>query len=387
MQYRKFGKLDWEASVLGFGGFRFPIIDGDRGKVDEQETIKLLHSAIDQGVNYIGTGYLYHHGKSEVVIGKALHDGYREKVKIATKLLISGVRTLDDCDRYLNEQLKRLQLDYVDFYLLHSLECGEPSRDQQCSWTRVRDLGILDWLEQKRSEGYIRYLGFSYHGNLEAFRRIIDEYDQWTMCMILYNYIDENYQAGRQGLEYAFEKGLAVTVMEPLRGGSLVKAPLEIQALWDTASHKRTPVDWALQWIWNQPEVSVALSGMSSIEQVKQNIASANQSGPGTLTKDELALISRVRDKYLEKTTVRCSECQYCIPCPNGIKIPDIFSFYNETIIFDDLFGGRMRYNSWLSDDETFLSCVHCGECLEKCPQQIDIPNWLAKAHELLYEG
>lgn len=382
MEYRKFGKLDWKVSALGFGGFRFPIIEGNMfsDKIDEQETIRMLRYAFDHGVNYIDTGYPYHGGKSEEVIGKVLQNGYSDKVKVATKLPIGGVKTLDDCDRFFNEQLDRLQMDYIDFYLLHALELG-PS----CSWSKVCDLGILDWLEQKVADGYIHHLGFSYHGTFEVFQKVIDEYDKWTMCMILYNYMDEEYQAGRRGLEYAAKKGLAVAIMEPLRGGGLVKTvPPAIQKLWNTSSPKRTPADWALQWVWNHPEVSVVTSGMSTMEQVTQNVTSAKRSGPDTLTKEELDLISKVREKYQETSTVRCSNCQYCLPCPSGVNIPRIFEFFNETSIYDDLPGGQLRYNTWLDDDEKASSCIQCGMCLEKCPQQIDIPRWLNKAHELL---
>ncbi len=379
MQYRHFGKLDWKVSALGFGGFRLPIVGDDRTAVDEPEAIQMLRYAIDHGVNYIDTGYTYHGGNSEVIIGRVLQDGYREKVRITTKLPTWNVKTLDDCDRFLDEQLERLRVDDIDFYLLHAL--GLPGS----RWSRVRDLGIIDWAERAMVNGRFRHFGFSFHGTCEAFRQIVDDYDGWDVCTILYNYVDEDYQAGRRGLEYAAEKGIAVAVMEPLRGGGLTdKIPPSIQALWDTAPRKRTPADWGLQWVWNHSEVSVVLSGMSTMAQVEQNVESACKSGPGTLTEDELALIARVRNQYLEKITVRCSKCEYCMPCPSGVNIPRIFEFYNEAIMFDDLFGGRMRYNSWLSEEELASSCVQCGECMEKCPQQIEIPQRLAEAHELL---
>lgn len=202
-------------------------------------------------------------------------------------------------------------------------------------------------MEQQVADGRVGYLGFSYHGTYEGFQKVIDDYDNWTVCMILYNYIDEHYQAGRRGLEYAANKGLAVAIMEPLRGGALTEpVPPSIEKLWDSAEQKRTQADWALQWVWNHPQVSVAASGMNSLEQVKQNVASANQSGPGTLTNKELMLISKVRDKYHELATIRCSNCQYCMPCPNGVNIPLIFDFYNGTIMFNDLRGGQQDRKS-----------------------------------------
>jgi predicted aldo/keto reductase-like oxidoreductase len=235
-------------------------------------------------------------------------------------------------------------------------------------------------------DGRIHYLGFSFHDRYEVFQEIIDAYDEWTLCLILYNYMDEEFQAGKRGLEYAVDKGLAVTVMEPLRGGNLaVSPPPSIQALWDAAPRQRTPADWALQWVWNHPQVSVALSGMSSMEQVKQNIASADRSDPGTLTEDELILIAQVRDKYRELFPIRCSDCKYCQPCPSGVDIPNIFGIYNEAIAFDDQEKARWRYG-WLAEEQRANLCTQCGQCVELCPQQLEIPEWLAKAHELLKE-
>lgn len=376
MQYRTFGKLDWRPSVLGFGVMRLPVLDDDSGKIDEPEATRMLRYAIDHGVNYVDTAYPYHKGASEVFLGRALQDGYRERVKLATKLPSWLIKAPEDLDRYLNEQLERLQTAHIDFYLFHALN--------EKNWSKLRDVNVLRWAEGAMADGRIHHLGFSFHDRYEVFQEIVDAYDRWTFCQIMYNYMDEEHQAGTRGLEYAADKGLAVVVMEPIRGGQLAKiVPQPIQELWDTAPRKRTPADWALQWVWNHPKVSVVLSGMSTMEHVRQNIVSASQSGPGALTEDELALVARVRDKYRDLCPIPCTDCKYCLPCPSGVNIPRIFEIYNEAMIYNDLRGGRMRYG-WLEEGERANLCTECGQCLELCPQQIEIPEWLAKAHELL---
>ena len=376
MQYRTFGKLDWRPSVLGFGVMRLPVLDDDSGKIDEPEATRMLRYAIDHGVNYVDTAYPYHKGTSEVFLGRALQDGYRERVKLATKLPSWLIKAPEDLDRYLNEQLERLQTAHIDFYLFHALN--------EKNWSKLRDVNVLRWAEGAMADGRIHHLGFSFHDRYEVFQEIVDAYDRWTFCQIMYNYMDEEHQAGTRGLEYAADKGLAVVVMEPIRGGQLAKTvPQPIQELWDTAPRKRTPAGWALQWVWNHPKVSVVLSGMSTMEHVRQNIVSASQSGPGALTEDELALVARVRDKYRDLCPIPCTDCKYCLPCPSGVNIPRIFEIYNEAMIYNDLRGGRMRYG-WLEEGERANLCTECGQCLELCPQQIEIPEWLAKAHELL---
>ena len=376
MQYRTFGKLDWRPSALGFGAMRLPVLDDDSGKIDEAEATRMLRYAIDHGVNYVDTAYLYHKGTSEVFLGRALQDGYRERVKLATKLPSWLIKAPEDLDRYLNEQLERLQTDHIDFYLLYGLN--------EKNWPKLRDVNVLRWAEGAMADGRIHHLGFSFHDRYEVFQEIVDAYDRWTFCQIMYNYMDEEHQAGTRGLEYAADKGLAVVVMEPIRGGLLAKTvPQPIQELWDTVPHKRTPADWALQWVWNHPKVSVVLSGMSTMEHVRQNVVSASQSGPGALTEDELALVARVQDKYRDLCPIPCTDCKYCLPCPSGVNIPRIFEIYNEAMIYNDLRGGRMRYG-WLEEGERANLCTECGQCLELCPQQIEIPEWLAKAHELL---
>lgn len=376
MQYRTFGRLDWKPSALGFGAMRLPTIDGDPGKIDESEATRMIRYAVDDGVNYVDTAYPYHRETSEPFLGRALQDGYRERVRLATKMPCWKVEGVEDFDRYLDEQLERLQTDHVDFYLLHGLNAG--------SWPKVRDLGVLRWAEKAIADGRIHHLGFSFHDRVKVFEEIVDASDLWLFCQIQYNFMDVEYQAGTKGLKYAAKKGLAVVVMEPLRGGLLTKnVPPVVQDIWDSAPRKRTPADWALQWVWGHQEVSVVLSGMSTMVQVEQNVASASVSGPGTLTEEELALVTRVRDRYRELCRIPCTDCRYCLPCPSGVNIPRIFEIYNDAMIYGDEQQAQMSY-LWLDEEERANLCVECGECLEKCPQEIEIPDWLAKAHELL---
>lgn len=376
MQYRTFGKLDWRPSALGFGAMRLPVLGKKAGKINQRVAKRMVRYAIDRGVNYVDTAYPYHQGNSEKFLGRALQDGYREQVKLATKLPSWLVKAPEDFDRYLNEQLERLQTSHIDFYLLHSLN--------EKTWAGLRDLNVFDWAEGAMADGRIGHLGFSFHDKYEIFQEIVDAYDGWTFCQIQYNYMDEEHQAGTRGLQYAADKGLAVVVMEPIRGGHLAQnIPPDIQALWDSAPRKREPADWALQWVWHHPQVSLALSGMSTLEHVKQNVASADESGPGTLTGDELALVARVRDRYREKCPIPCTNCQYCLPCPNGVNIPRIFEIYNDAIMYGDDRRAQMLY-SWLKEEERGNQCISCGQCLELCPQQIDIPDWLALAHPKL---
>jgi predicted aldo/keto reductase-like oxidoreductase len=340
MQYRRFGNLDWRVSALGFGGSHLPTLDGVRGAVDEPQAVRLLRYAIDHGVNYIETGRPYDRGMSEAAIGKALQGGYREKVKVTAKLPIAGIETPDDCDRFLDRQLERLQMDSIDFYVLHGLERGQAAS----SWSRVKERGVLDWAERAMAEGRFHHLGFSHHGSFDAFREIVDEYAGWALCTIPFNFMDEEYQAGRRGLEYAAQRGLAVAVMEPLQGGRLAaRCPPTIQALWDSAIKQRAPADWALLWVLDHPQVSVAVSGMSTLEQVRQNIASASRSGPAVLTEEEVALIGRVRNRYQALATARCSDYGCYIPCPNDVDIPRVLASFNAAIRFDGLFGGHPR--------------------------------------------
>jgi predicted aldo/keto reductase-like oxidoreductase len=380
LKYCKFGKLDWEVSVLGFGVMRLPQKSEKMGDVDEEESIRMLRYAFDHGVNYVDSGYLYHMGKSEPIIAKALDGGYRGKIKVATKL---PVRLLEspNFDDYLNEQMNRLKTDKLDFYLLHGLN-GE-------SWSKVRDWGILDWADKKLAEGKFSHFGFSFHDDFDVFKDIIDAYDNWTLCQIQYNYMDVNYQAGRKGVEYAASKGLAIVVMEPLRGGMLTKEPPEAVAkIWNESPVRRSQADWGLSWVWNQPEISVVLSGMSAMEQVVENIEIAERAAPGLLTDEDKGIIDRVHEAYCGSRPVPCTGCAYCMPCPNGVEIPRIFQIYNDAVMYNDMPMGRFRYQmADVKEEQRGDKCIECGECLESCPQSIDIPGWFKKAHEELMPG
>jgi predicted aldo/keto reductase-like oxidoreductase len=377
MKYRRFGKLDWQGSALGFGCMRLPTT-GKSEDIDEPEATRMLRYAIDHGVNYVDTAYGYHGGNSERVVGRALKDGYREKVRLATKLPCWLVKAAEDFDRLLNEQLEKLQTDHIDFYLLHAL-----GKD---GWHKMRDLGVREWAGKPLGDGRVRYLGFSFHDDFEAFKEIVDDYD-WTFCQIQYNYIDIENQAGTKGLKYAVSKGLAVVIMEPLLGSRLVNPPQPIQALWDAAPTKRSPADWALQWLWNQPEVSVVLSGMSTMAQVEENVASAGRSEVNSLTAAELALIDQVRVKYSELCPIPCTRCGYCMPCPNGVDIPRNLEVYNAGVMYESPDWARNEYNNWIPQEARASACIQCRECEEKCPQHILISEWMPIVHEVLGEG
>lgn len=380
MKYRRFGKLNWKVSALGFGAMRLPVINQDSGKIDEAEAVKMIRYAIDHGVNYVDTAYPYHQGTSEVVVGKALRDGYRERVKLATKMPVWLVNSQEDMDRVLSEQLNRLQVDHIDFYLLHGL--GKER------WAKMQKLNVFDWLEKATKEGKIGHLGFSFHDEYEVFKEIVDGYDGWALCQIQFNYLDADYQAGTKGLMYAASKGLAVVVMEPIAGGLLaVNPPKEIQAIWDEAKSKRAPAEWALRWVWNHPEVSVVLSGMSTFNQVVENLRSASRSGPGKLTEEELNLISQVREKYLQYGVIGCTGCKYCMPCPQGVEIPEIFALYNEYFMKRRDKQVIDKYGGIVPPEKGAKRCAKCGQCEEKCPQQLPIRSLLSKAAFLFESG
>jgi predicted aldo/keto reductase-like oxidoreductase len=388
MQYRTFGRLDWKASALGFGAMRFPVLGGDRARIDEPEATHMLHDAIDHGVNYVDTAIHYHGSNSERFLGRALKGGYREKIKLATKLFPLYVKTSDDFDRLLNEQLGKLQTDHVDVYLLHGIN--------RTWWPKIRDLGVLDWAERAVADGRVGHLGFSFHDEYPVFQEIVDAYDRWAMCQIQYNFCNGDYQAGTQGLQYAASKGLAVVIMEPLQGGILANPPPSIRALWETGHVQRSPAEWALQWLWNQPQVSVVLSGMSTMAQVEENVRSACASGVATLDEADLALVDRVVQAYQELSLIPCTGCAYCMPCPNGVDITHNFKLYNDGAMYEKENPSKMRgwyrhmlegfEGEWLVKGRA-ADCVQCRECESKCPQGIPISEWMAIVHQVLGEG
>ncbi len=385
------GKLGWKVSALGFGAMRLPT-KGMLRRVDEEESIRIIRKGIDLGINYIDTAWPYHLGNSEKVIGKALKDGYREKVHLVTKLPIFLVRKTADFDRFLNTQLERLQTEYVDLYLFHGLT--------QRSFEKIKNLNLIEKMEKARSEGKIKAIGFSFHDSLPIFREIIDFY-QWDACQIQYNYMDTAQQAGDEGLMYAHGKGIAVIIMEPVKGGMLANPPKEALDLMKKSTVQRTPVDWALQFVWNQPEVGVVLSGMGNMKMIEENCESAANSGINTLSKEENQTLGQIADIYRKKIAVPCTACRYCMPCPYGVNIPGNFATVNTFSINDGWngvdpllrFRQRIRYRKRAKNKKQLKKnpnngrasiCVQCGACIPKCPQNIQIPEELAKAAQVL---
>lgn len=393
MKYRKLGKLDWEVSALGFGCMRLPM----KGKflwrrVDEKEAIKIIRRGIDLGINYIDTAWPYHFGKSETIVGKALQDGYREKVKLVTKLPMFLVRKQEDFDKYLQAQLRKLQTDHLDIYLFHNLK-----RNQ---FEKAKQLNLFQKMEQAKEQGLIHHIGFSFHDTLPVFKEIIDYYP-WDVCQIQYNYMDTGIQAGIEGLKYAHEKGIGVIIMEPVKGGRLANPPQEALNLIKKAPVKRTPVDWALQFLWDQREVGVVLSGMSDMKMVEENCASANHSGINSLSIEEKEFVKELAGIFRRKILIPCTACQYCMPCPYGVNIPENFallnnfSFAQEKGIFPyfQRRGLLKKYKNLAKTEKELKNkphngnaamCQDCKSCIPKCPQSIDIPTELVKVHKIL---
>jgi len=379
VKYREFGKTGVKVPILGFGAMRFPVIDKDTKNIDTEKTREMLQYAIDNGVNYIDTAYPYHGGASEEFLGKFLSEGLRSKIMLATKLPSWLIKESADFDKYFNEQLEKLQTDYIDFFLLHALNTN--------TWKNLKKLNVLEWCEQKIKEGKIKFLGFSFHDQYKVFKKIVDAYDKWDFCQIQYNYMDTQFQAGKRGFEYASRKGLGIIAMEPIRGGQLAKdPPADIARLWQKFPVRRTYADGALQWLWNQPDVSIVLSGMSTLDHVKENVVSVENSSAGSLTETDQKLYKRIRREYLKRSPIRCTACKYCEPCPQGVAIPGILGIYMGYTIYDDLDRSKMFYNKFIKAEAKSDKCTNCGICETKCPQNIKIMHWLQEAHQKFYE-
>lgn len=382
MQYRGFGKVGWKVSALGFGCMRLPTHDGKAfsGKIRERASIRMIRYAIDRGVNYLDTAYGYHEGRSEALVRQALRGEYRDEVRIATKSPIWLVEKPKDFDTCLNRQLRRLGTKHVDFYLFHGLN--------KESWkNKVLKHNLIKRAEAARKDGRIGHLGFSFHDNYDTFKEIVDGHDGWDFCQIQYNYMDVLNQAGTKGLKYAGRNGLAVIVMEPLLGGRLANPPEQIRNIIKQHSSRRTPADLALQWVWSQPEVSLILSGMSTMGQVRENVRSASASGIGKLGARELKLVDRLRSEYLSKTPISCTKCGYCMPCPNGVDIPENFELYNEGFIHDDVGTARMIYARFTSKNRRASACRQCRKCEKRCPQALPISQLMPRVHSVLGGG
>ncbi|MEN6342703.1 MAG: aldo/keto reductase [Methanospirillum sp.] len=381
MQYRHVPKNGDQLSALGFGAMRLPM---RMGRIDEERATRQIREAIERGVNYIDTAVPYHGGESERFLGRALQDGYRERVNLATKLPPWSVKRREDMDRILEIQLKKLRTDRIDYYLLHSLEAG--------SWKRLQDLGVLEFLDAAAASGKIRNAGFSFHGDIRTFREIIEAYD-WTFCQIQYNFLDTTNQAGTEGLRYAAANRVAVMVMEPLRGGMLAaNLPAEAERLYRQSGLDRSPAEWALRWVWNHPEVTVVLSGMNDERHIAENLATCEDALPGSMTADELATVDAVADAYRRLMKVGCTGCAYCMPCPAGVNIPQCFSLYNTHAMASrraDRFMARGMYGmnlmGGMAGERADASlCRDCGRCAKACPQRIAIPSELKKVGRTL---
>jgi hypothetical protein len=358
---------------------RLPTLDGKRGSpaIDQAEASRMLRYAIDNGVNYVDTAYPYHEGQSEVAVGKALQEGYRDKVKLATKLPVWLVKGPEDFDRLLGEQLKKLGTDHIDFYLLHALD--------KTRWLEiVLKHNLLEKAAAALADGRIGHLGFSFHDEYESFEDIVNGSDLWSFCQIQYNYMDTENQAGERGLRLAADKGLAVVVMEPLMGGRLAVPPDNIRATMESFAVERSPVEWALGWLWDLPEVSVVLSGMSTMDQVEENLRIAQDSQVGAFGPAAQELILRVREQYNARTVIPCTRCGYCMPCPNGLNIPGNFELFNFAHLYDDVTAARFRYNVMLAEAQRADACIDCGVCAELCPQKIAIGEWMPQVAALL---
>lgn len=380
MLYRKNPKNGDELSILGFGCMRLPVKED--GSIDEERATKQVRYAIDHGVNYVDTAWPYHMEQSEPFLGRALADGYLEKVMLATKLPSWMVKSREDMDFFLNSQLEKLNTDHIDYYLIHALVGG--------LWDSIEKLGVADFLDTAKADGRIINAGFSFHGSGVDFNRIVDAYD-WDFCQIQYNFLDEKNQAGTKGLEYAASKGLGVIIMEPLRGGMLAShVPPAVKEIWDEAPTKRTAAEWALRWVWNHPEVTVVLSGMNNETHIEENLTAADRAYPNSLTEAELQLVKKVERNYRELMKAGCTGCRYCMPCPEGVDIPICFELYNNLHMSGNADEAKFLYAAMLSGllsvgDPKFASqCVQCGKCLEKCPQHLEIPTLLESVAEEL---
>ncbi|MBN2852706.1 MAG: aldo/keto reductase [Clostridia bacterium] len=367
MQYINYGTTDLVVSRFGLGCMRFP--------KEQQEAIDMVRYALDHGVNYLDTAYIYNN--SEVTLGKALKDGYRNKSVIVAKNPIWDVRKYDDFEKYLDEELKRLEVDYIDIYLLHSL--GAENFD------KVIQFDGFTFLDKMVEKGKIRHTGFSFHGTNELFKKVVDSYP-FEMAQIQLNILDEFQQAGLDGLKYAYQKKMATVIMEPLRGGHIVNNyPEEVDYLIKNYKEKRSLVEWAFRWLYNLKEASVIISGTNNLTQLKENISIFSDAKSDVMSEEDLLLIKAIRTEFEKKNVINCTGCKYCMPCPYGVDIPEIFKLYNSVSVMKSHFIDRLVYrDTILHAGNGADKCVECGICKIHCPQSIDIPEELKKAHQAL---
>ena len=374
MNYRtdKYGN---KISTLAYGCMRFT---QNAGKVDIDKAEKEFMAAYNAGVNYFDTAYIY--PGNEQAVGEILkRNNIRDKINLATKLPHYLIKKPGQVDKYFDEQLKRLNTDYINYYLMHMLTDID-------TWERLKGLGIEEWIKAKKESGQIKQIGFSYHGNSEMFIKLVDAFD-WDFCMIQYNYMDEKTQAGVKGLKHAHEKGLPVMIMEPLRGGRLVNnLPADAKKAFEEYEVKRSPAEWALRWLWNQKEVTTVLSGMNSLEMVKENIRVASDANAGDFTEEDFKLIEKVKKAINASVKVPCTGCRYCMPCPKNVDIPGSFSAYNR-LYTDGWYTGMKEYIMCTALRKTSTAannCIGCGKCEEHCPQKIKIREEIKNVNKKL---
>ena len=372
MKYRTLGSTGVKVSALGFGCMRLPTL-GAPDRIDEAAAARLLHEAIEQGVNYVDTAWFYHAtsfgqaGQSEPFVGRALSGGWRKRVMLATKLPQQIVTAREDMEKFLTQQLERLQTDHIDFYLVHGLT-GE-------AWDRMRGLGVREFLDDARRRGLIRFPAFSFHGQKDDFPRIIDDYDGWAFGQLQYNYMDTDYQAGYSGLRYAADKGLGVVVMEPLKGGRLARnLPREMQAVFDERPEGWSPAEWALRYVWNESGVSLLLSGMNEGAQLEENLRVAEAAEPSSLGPERLAVYDAARTAMRARMKADCSGCRYCQPCPQGVEIPELMAALNAASMWDTKDQWLTGYSRIKGKPE---ACIECGQCEGMCPQGLPIRELL----------
>jgi hypothetical protein len=372
MENRAFGKDHAAVSVLGLGCMRFPLQGESTKEIDEKQVQEMMRAAVEGGVNYIDTAWPYHGGESEPVVGRAIQAlGIRDQIHLATKLPSWLIHSRQDMDNYLDQQLERLQTDHIDYYLVHTLT--------KKLWAQVQKHGIFDFLDAALASGKVRHVGFSFHDSFDLFQEIIEAYP-WEFCQIQLNYLDETYQAGMKGLEFAASHGLSVIVMEPLRGGRLVNSlPPEATALFETSKEKKTAAAWGLRYLWNRPEVSLVLSGMSNLDQIMENVETAKLGQIGNLSDADIAILKEVQGILHEKIQVDCTGCKYCVPCPHGVDIPGCFEYYNNASLFSDEEGAKKNYLKFVGSSQAASNCVECGLCESHCPQGIEIRKELKK--------
>jgi len=373
MEYRFFPKMPGlKISTIGFGCMRLPVLDHDLARIDEELATRLLHEAMDAGVNYVDTAWPYHGGQSEPFVGRALKGGRREKVQLATKLPVWLVEAEGDWERFIDDQLKKLDTGRIDFYLMHSID-GE-------RWQTICSLKGMQAMERAKADGRIGHIGFSFHGSPDDFKKIIDGFD-WEFCQVQFNFLDERFQAGLEGMKYATGRNIGVIVMEPIRGGALAKVPPAVQSIWDRSGRGWLPAEWALRWVLHHPEPVTVLTGMNAESQVRENVRIA--SAPEALSARDLEFVEEVKAFFKAKIRVPCTTCGYCLPCPNGVSIPNVLSLYNDAAMFESKAGPAYVYRNFFGDAGADL-CIECGECEPKCPQNIEITAKLKEAHKVM---